>query len=84
MSDQLPETFKEVLDAVPPIADPVLTTATADRDPATRSWISTLTADLRISAFELCPAVTAGVDVRYNSKDTRGTETLKRCPAATQ
>ncbi len=42
LSDRLPETFNEVLDAVTSFADPVLTTTlTAEWDPATRAWTTT-------------------------------------------
>ena len=42
LSDRLPETFEDVLDAVTAFADPVLTTTlTADWDPATRAWTTT-------------------------------------------
>ena len=40
LTDRLPESFQDVLDAVTAFADPVLTTTltVADWDPATRAW----------------------------------------------
>jgi len=41
LTDRLPESFQEVLDAVIAFADPILTTAlTTDWDPMTRVWSS--------------------------------------------
>jgi Nucleotidyl transferase AbiEii toxin, Type IV TA system len=43
LNDRLPETFKEVLDAVTTFADPVLTTTlTAEWNPTTRAWTNTV------------------------------------------
>ena len=46
LTDRLPTSFQEVLDAVTVFADPVLTTTltVTDWDPATRSWSSVATA----------------------------------------